>query len=310
MVVCNECIKNVLNRIFLEGVARFGEPPQIYWDAIHALEQLDKTCLTINSTSDPNSPIGWRRNNYPILVVGKKNNKLKFSYTKKGLNSGKILITVEEVADVYGNILTENNNNNNNIKNMKQRIRLSESDLHRLIKESVKQVLTELDWRTYASVADKRRKQKEDGRKSGTLDRYSVLKLDRKANDLDIAAGKALSKKYGKNVSTCGADDGASRGVCDDPMKYTSSSNAEGGEPLGYWFSSSNDRDWSKGTSEYQDGDFDRYGDIPFDRDKYDFEDDEDYQKRLLQNKIGREVDDFQHGRVQYQKGKGWVKNN
>lgn len=95
MVVCNECIKNVLNRIFLEGVARFGEPPQIYWDAIHALEQLDKTCLTINSTSDPNSPIGWRRNNYPILVVGKKNNKLKFSYTKKGLNNGKILITVE-----------------------------------------------------------------------------------------------------------------------------------------------------------------------------------------------------------------------
>jgi hypothetical protein len=141
MVVCNECIKNVLNRIFLEGVARFGEPPQIYWDAIHALEQLDKTCLTINSTSDPNSPIGWRRNNYPILVVGKKNNKLKFSYTKKGLNNGKILITVEEVADVYGNILTENNNNN--IKNMKQVIRLTESDLHRVVKESVKKILKE-----------------------------------------------------------------------------------------------------------------------------------------------------------------------
>lgn len=26
MVVCNECIKNVLNRIFLEWVARYGEP--------------------------------------------------------------------------------------------------------------------------------------------------------------------------------------------------------------------------------------------------------------------------------------------
>ena len=38
---------------------------------------------------------------------------------------------------------------------MKQRIRLTESDLHRVIKESVRQVLSELDWRTYHSAYEK-----------------------------------------------------------------------------------------------------------------------------------------------------------
>ena len=38
----------------------------------------------------------------------------------------------------------------------KKLIRLSESDLHNIVKESVNKVLTELDWRTYASAAKKR----------------------------------------------------------------------------------------------------------------------------------------------------------
>ena len=39
------------------------------------------------------------------------------------------------------------------------RIRLTESQLHKLIKESVKQVLSELDWKTYANAANKRQAQ-------------------------------------------------------------------------------------------------------------------------------------------------------
>ena len=46
---------------------------------------------------------------------------------------------------------------------MKQKIRLTESDLHRIIKESVKQVLSELDWRTYQSAAEKSMKQSRNG---------------------------------------------------------------------------------------------------------------------------------------------------
>ena len=37
----------------------------------------------------------------------------------------------------------------------KRLIKLSESDLHNIVKESVNKVLTELDWRTYASAAKK-----------------------------------------------------------------------------------------------------------------------------------------------------------
>lgn len=39
--------------------------------------------------------------------------------------------------------------------NKKQVIRLTESDLHRIIKESVNKVLTELDWKTYANAEKK-----------------------------------------------------------------------------------------------------------------------------------------------------------
>ena len=39
----------------------------------------------------------------------------------------------------------------------KKLIRLTESDLHKIVKESVNKVLTELDWRTYANAAKKAR---------------------------------------------------------------------------------------------------------------------------------------------------------
>ena len=41
----------------------------------------------------------------------------------------------------------------------KKLIRLTESDLHKVIKESVNKVLTELDWKTYANAAKKAREQ-------------------------------------------------------------------------------------------------------------------------------------------------------
>ena len=37
----------------------------------------------------------------------------------------------------------------------KKLVRLTESDLHKIVKESVNQVLTELDWKTYMNAADK-----------------------------------------------------------------------------------------------------------------------------------------------------------
>lgn len=45
---------------------------------------------------------------------------------------------------------------------MKKLVRLTEGDLHNIIKESVNMVLTELDWKTYANAAKKRYQQYEE----------------------------------------------------------------------------------------------------------------------------------------------------
>ena len=63
---------------------------------------------------------------------------------------------------------------------MKKLVRLNESDLHRVIKESVNKVLTDLDWRTYANAAKKAREQGRDSRW-----------------DFDRATERALDKQYG-----------------------------------------------------------------------------------------------------------------
>ena len=62
----------------------------------------------------------------------------------------------------------------------KKLIRLTEGDLHRIVKESVNKVLTELDWKTYANAAKKAREQGRDSRW-----------------DFDRATERALDKQYG-----------------------------------------------------------------------------------------------------------------
>jgi len=65
---------------------------------------------------------------------------------------------------------------------MKKAIRLTESDLHKIIKESVNSILTELDWKTYMNAARKRKEQ-------GEVDR---------ASDLETYAQDVFAKKHGK----------------------------------------------------------------------------------------------------------------
>ena len=76
--------------------------------------------------------------------------------------------------------ITENKQYNKN-RNMKRTIKLRESDLRRMIAESVKGVINELDWKTYANAARKRAEQ-------GASD-YDIYQLDQAANN-------ALYDKY------------------------------------------------------------------------------------------------------------------
>lgn len=57
-----------------------------------------------------------------------------------------------------GNLIIENKQYNT-MKNTRNKVRLTESQLHNVIRESVKKVLSELDWKTYANAANKRYKQ-------------------------------------------------------------------------------------------------------------------------------------------------------
>lgn len=61
----------------------------------------------------------------------------------------------------------------NTYRNMnKKLIRLTESDLHRIVKESVNRVLTELDWKTYMNAARARQAQGKSD-KASNLEAYS-----------------------------------------------------------------------------------------------------------------------------------------
>ena len=69
----------------------------------------------------------------------------------------------------------------------KQVVRLNESQLHKVIRKSVKKVLSELDWKTYANAAKKRLQQYRDTNDTEKWNKYW---------DLQKAANKSFDDKY------------------------------------------------------------------------------------------------------------------
>jgi hypothetical protein len=84
---------------------------------------------------------------------------------------------------IFSNLRTIYNKNIELI--MRRRIRLTESDLHKVISESVRQYLTELDWKTYMNAA---RKREEQGNHAA-------------ANELERYAQTTFRQQHGKNGS-------------------------------------------------------------------------------------------------------------
>ena len=102
MVIANNEVENVLNRIFLIGIAYNGRIPPLYTKAQTAILNLDKTVANIYASSVANAPYAWKRDNVLVLVVG----KLMFSYFRKTNKNGDIVVVVDEVAE-NGRIVTE-----------------------------------------------------------------------------------------------------------------------------------------------------------------------------------------------------------
>ena len=102
MVVISDVVLNVLNRIFLVGIAYNGRIPNMYGSIISKIENLDNTVGNVFASAVNNAPFAWKRDNLFVLVVG----KYMFSYEKKPLNDGSIGVVVYEVAE-NGRIVTE-----------------------------------------------------------------------------------------------------------------------------------------------------------------------------------------------------------
>ena len=84
---------------------------------------------------------------------------------------------------------------------MKQKIRLTEGDLHRIIRNCVNEALNELDARTYASYANKRQAQANNSQNS-----EDAFKYQQKANAGVNAAQNAWNQKYGFSYNNGGND--------------------------------------------------------------------------------------------------------
>ena len=102
MVILSREVENVLDRIFLVGIAYNGKIPPLYSKAKATLLNLDKSVANIYAPSVNNAPFAWKRDNLLVLVVG----KYMFSYEKNTLKDGSVGVIVNEVAE-NGKIVTE-----------------------------------------------------------------------------------------------------------------------------------------------------------------------------------------------------------
>ena len=158
-------------------------------------------------------------------------------------------------------------------------IRLNESQLHNMISESVKQVLSELDWKTKMNYAQGRARQGDEAYRRG--DEQSARKYWDKASDGTYAARDEFKKKYNPN----GGDayriiDAYNHGRGDI---YTSYRNKRGSN-----YVSQNGKGFEYGVT----GDeLQRYEGQPT------------YDKV---QKMNQDVRDYKSGKSQYVKGKGW----
>ena len=108
MVIISNEVLNVLNRIFLVGIAYNGRIPNLYGSIITKIENLGKSVANVYASSVNNAPYAWKRENLLVLVVG----KYMFSYNKFDDDN---LVIVHEVAE-NGRIVTEEKRIRNIIK--------------------------------------------------------------------------------------------------------------------------------------------------------------------------------------------------
>lgn len=95
-----------------------------------------------------------------------------------------------------------------------RRIRLTESQLHRVIKESVSRLLTELDWRTYQSAYEKERNMTPD-QIAAYDQKHGQWAHAQRMSKFKQASENAFNNQNGYNVQKRYGDDGSYSDVVD-----------------------------------------------------------------------------------------------
>lgn len=202
----------------------------------------------------------------------------------------------------YGTATNENKQYNKNRK-MKQTIRLNEADLHRIIKESVKKTLNELDWKTYMSAAQKRKAQG-DYKKAGTLSDFANQRFGQQydINNAEEHSGNSDSNfihtgrtRVNFNGGRIGVNQYNNNGGERYHQKSVGQYQSDQDE-IGDDFQGNTQNDYSKIL---------RYYDEPRNtRSQRYFPMSNQFKNKL--NTMTKDMTDFYSGNSKYEKGKGW----
>lgn len=176
----------------------------------------------------------------------------------------------------------------------KKLIRLTESDLHRIVKESVNRVLTELDWRTYANAAKKAGDETIGRIKSG--EKFSDLKNDKdftkRARQHNAFRNQAVQGSREKFKDYGGEDFDLYTTIGPDDHIYA---NAEGDNWPNRMVTDKEGKTMMRGFSKPKMVNVkpDRY--FGYDKDKI-----SDW------NQFSKEINDYNSGKSKYIQGQGW----
>ena len=162
---------------------------------------------------------------------------------------------------------------------MKRTIRLTESDLHSLIAESVRQCLTELDWKTYDSAA---RKSYEKADESGVQNRQKHVN---RYFDFLRASEDAFNDEFSEVDDTGNGYTYRSRGDWGRPTSYVGTTQhspiRKVFRPQGEYPNPNIPYNWSSDDTSHKFGDAKKRGD--------------------------KELSDYFNGKYKYVNGRGWT---
>lgn len=120
---------------------------------------------------------------------------------------------------------------------MKRKIKLTESDLHNIIKESVNHILSELDWRTYQSASDKAHKLSDETsnmyekkRRSNQATNFAKMGNERYSSQYNLPQSFDRDMEYGNIEPTQGQLKNAARRNQDTTNFYNRKSEYKNGK--------------------------------------------------------------------------------